>query len=87
MSQKLNLQRKKNDSKLLTEQQSLKISLDEISKWKDNFSRDSSRLARQNNKLPRRCSTCSQKNQKCDHCYFCGFVGQMNIFRLGVRNE
>ena len=78
MCQKLNPQRKKqnktekDDSKLLTELQSLKISLDKISKWKDNFSRDSPRLARQNNKLPHRCSACSQKNQKCNHSYFCG---------------
>ena len=71
-SEKKQNKTEKNDSKLLTELQSLKISLDEISKWKDNFSRDSFCLARQNNKLPRRCSACSQKNQKCDHCYFYG---------------
>lgn len=63
------------DNKLLTELQSLKVSLDEISKWKDNYVRDSSRSPNHNNKqnLPRRCSEClKNKTPKCDHCYFCG---------------
>ena len=74
-SEEKQIKSEKIDNKLLTELQSLKVSLDEISKWQDNYVRDSSRLPRQNNKqnLPRRCSEClKNKNQKCDHCYFCG---------------